>query len=300
MCGHLGKQTRKTRSIVPEDFVHQFNGEFSKIDFKQAPLLNIYNNGSFLNDREIPPAARAEILKKINKDPHIKMVVIESRPEFITEENVKEVKELLSNKHVEIAVGLELKNDLYRNLCLNKGFSTKTYSHAASIITRYVHLRSYVFLKPPFLTEGESIDEAVETIEYAFDQGNTTVSLEACTIQDYTLVKYLNEYGVYTTPWMWSIVEVVKRASAPGNKKLIVGLFQFYPSPCAIPYNCPRCSEKVMDAIRQYNSTLDAAVFDGLSCHCQQEWRNILTKKSEPFEKRLGTTISQLRNEIGV
>ncbi len=300
MCGHLGKQARKTQSIVPDDLINQFNGEFSKIDFREAPLLNLYNNGSFLNHREIPPAARVKILRKINAEPHIKMVVIESRPEFITEENVKEVKELLSNKYVEIAIGLELKNDFYRNLCLNKGFSGKIYSNAASIITRYLHLRSYVFLKPPFLTERESIDEAVETIDYAFDRGNTTVSLEACTIQDYTLVQYLKEYGLYTTPWMWSIIEVVKRASRPRNKKLIVGLFQFYPSPCVIPYNCPQCSEKVMDAIRQYNSTLDVAVFDGLSCHCQEEWRNILTQKSEPFEKRLEVAISQLRKGIGV
>jgi len=285
MCGHLAKQTRRDKAISIDDCLKQFEKEFGKIDFKEYPLLNLYNNGSFINDNEIPPEARREMLKKINTNPDIKMLVLETRPEFVTEEKVKEIKRLIPNKHIELAIGLEIKDDLYRTICLNKGFSLRQYNFAASIITKQLNLRTYVFLKPMFLTEKESIEQAIKTIEYVFAIGGTTVSLEACTIQDYTLVKYLYERGLYCTPWLWSIVEVVKRVKTPG--KLIVGLFQFFPSPSKVPHNCDKCNERVMETIRQYNRTLDRKVFDGLTCSCKNKWRTILEEKPLPFQERL-------------
>ena len=285
MCGHLAKQTRRDKSISVEDYLKQFEQEFEKIDFKKYPILNLYNNGSFINDNEIPAEARKGMLKKINENTDIKMLVLESRPEFVTEERIKEIKRLIPDRHVEIGVGLEIKNDFYRGICINKGFSLQRYNFAANIITKYLNLRTYVLLKPLFLTEKEGIEQAIETIEYAFARGTTTVSLEACTIQDYTLMKYLYEQGLYSTPWLWSIIEIVKNVKTPG--KLIVGLFKFFPSPSKFPNNCDRCNEKVMEAIIQYNRTLDTKIFNGITCECKKEWRKILREKPMPFEERL-------------
>lgn len=292
MCGHLAKQTRKDDTISVDNYLQQFEEEFEKIDFKKYPLLNLYNNGSFLNDNEIPPEARRQMLIKINANPYIKMLVLETRPEFVTDEKVKEIKKLVPDKHVEIAMGLELKNDFYRRLCINKGFSLRQFDSAVSIIVKHLNFRAYVLLKPPFLTEKESIEQAIETIEYVFASGGATVSLEACTIQDYTLVKYLHERGWYSTPWLWSIVEVIKRVKTSG--KLITGLFQFYPSPHTVPYNCDHCSEQVMEAIRQYNKTLDVNVLDKLTCECKEKWEEILKEKHLPFEKRLELIMAEI------
>jgi len=285
MCGHLAKQTRMDKSISVGDYLKQFEEEFEKIDFKMNPILNLYNNGSFINDNEIPPEARKGMLKKINKNPYIKMLVLETRPEFVTEEKVGEIRRLIPNKHVELGVGLEMKNDFLRGICINKGFSLKRFDSAARIITRHLNLRAYVLLKPLFLTEREGIENAIETIEYAFERGTTTVSLEACTIQDFTLMKYFYERGLYSPPWLWSILEVVKGVKRPG--KLIVGLFKFFPSPTAVPNNCDRCNEKVMEKIIQYNRTLDPKAFNRLTCECKKQWRTILGEKPLPFEERL-------------
>jgi radical SAM enzyme (TIGR01210 family) len=135
------------------------------------------------------------------------------------------------------------------------------------------------------VTVKEGIELATETVEYSFSVGATTVSLEACTIQDYTLMKYLYERGLYSPPWLWSIVEVVKRVKTPG--KLIVGLFKFFPSPSAVPNNCDQCNEKVMEAIIEYNRTLDRNVFNRITCKCKKEWRRMLKEKPLPFEERL-------------
>ncbi|MFD1905699.1 hypothetical protein ACFSQ7_19380 [Paenibacillus rhizoplanae] len=43
------------------------------------------------------------------------------------------------------------------------------------------------------MTEMEAIEQAVLAVEHSFRVGGTTVSLETCTIQDYTLVQVLSE-----------------------------------------------------------------------------------------------------------
>ena len=292
MCGHLAKQTRQSKRITAEEFIQQFRMELKKIDFSQYPLLNLYNNGSILNEEEIPPEALKEILKMINRQHNIKMLVLETRPEFVSEKKIKEIKHLVPDKHVEIAVGLEIKDDLLRTVCINKGFSLNQYQRAADIITRYLNLRTYVLLKPPFLTEKEAVDNAVETIKYAFAMGSNTVSLEACTIQDYTLVKYLADNGLYKTPWLWSILEVIKGAA--GHGKLVIGLFQFFPSPLKVPYNCHRCSSAFMETTRQYNRTLDVGIFDRLTCRCKTQWEKEIKKEHPTFQERLKNILCQL------
>ena len=298
MCGHLAKQTRTAETVTTTEYLQQFNEEFDKIDFKEFPLLNLYNNGSFFNDKEIAPEARIEILKRIGREKDVKMVVLETRPEFVTESNIKEVKKILPGKHVEIAIGLEIKDDLYRTVCINKGFTLRQYDQAAEIIVGNLHLRTYVLLKPPFLTEKESIDFAVEVIEYAFDRGSRTVSLEACTVQAFTLVDYLYESGLYNPPYLWSIIEVIKRVNVPVSQKLVVGLFQFYPSPSKTPFNCERCSEKFLDAMRSYNRTLDKRFFADLSCQCKEKWQETIEADAPSFEKRLETAAEKLNAAI--
>jgi radical SAM enzyme (TIGR01210 family) len=295
MCGHLAKQLRTQESIPEEDLLYQFEEEFMNIDFKKYPILNLYNNGSFLNDNEIPPRSRAEILKKIGRQKDIKMLVLETRPEFVTEDKIKEIKMLVPDKHVEVGVGLEMKNDLYRTICINKGFSLKQYDHAAQIITKYIYLRTYVLLKPIFLTERESIEHAVETIEHAMVSGSRTVSLEACTVQDYTLVACLYEQGVYQTPWLWSILEVIKRTNVKHKGKLVIGLFQFYPSPSKTPYNCKKCSDEVLEAICRYNRTLDRSHFDDLSCECKKKWEAVMAEEPPSFNERLKLAMNKLK-----
>jgi radical SAM enzyme (TIGR01210 family) len=248
----------------------------------------------------MPEESRREILKMIGRHPDIKMLVLETRPEFVSQETIKEIKRLVPDKHVEIAIGLEIKDDFLRRVCVNKGFSLQQYTRAAEIITRQLHLRTYILLKPPFLTEKEAVTHAIETILYAFAVGSETVSLEACTIQDYTLVQYLAHQGLYKTPWLWSILEVVKSSFKRkfNRGKLVIGLFQFFPSPQEVPYNCDKCSSRVMEAIRCYNRTLDLSAFNQLNCLCKKEWEDEIKRKYPSFEKRLEHIIGQLNNDL--
>jgi len=275
MCGHIAKQTRTAEPISAGSFVTQFTNAFSTVDFHDIPVLNIFNNGSFFNDHEIPTEARRAILRKINETKSIKKLLVECRPEYITQDVIRETAAIISDKELEIAIGLETADDVHRKIAVNKGFTMRQFTEAANTITgNNVSLRTYVLLKPPFLSEAEAISDAVESIKTAFSLGARTVSLEAVTVQKYTLVDYLNENGLYRVPWLWSMIEVVKQTAHLGN--VVVGLFAFYPSPDLVPNNCRSCNGRVMDALVAYNRTLNTAVFDGLDCTCRGKWRAAL------------------------
>ena len=286
MCGHLAKQTRSLTPLSADDLIGQFMGEFERIDFDDVPILNVYNNGSFFNENELPERARIRILKEISRVKALRMLIVESRPEFITEERMEQTKALLPDVRVEVAMGIETMDDLKRMLSVNKGFTTRQYDRAIQVIRKYeLHPRAYVLLKPPFFSEREGIEEAIRTTQYAFGAGAATVSLEACTCQEYTLVEYLVDSGLFRLPKLWSILEVAKKTHHLG--KLIIGMFQFYPSPKDVPYNCDKCSHDVLAGIRDYNRSLRTESFDGLDCDCRRAWQLELEKDQGTFEQRL-------------
>ncbi len=284
MCGHVAKQTRGDR-ISAEYYISEFDKLYKSLNFSDYPIVSLFNNGSFINDNEIECQAQEYILKKLNDNKDILVVIIETRPEFVNDKKIERIKNILSDKHLEIAMGLEIKDDDYRKYFLNKGFSLARFEFAANIICKYAHLRTYVLLKPPFLNEKESIDNAIKTIEYAFEVGSTTVSLEACTIQAYTLIEELFENGLYTPPYLWSIIDVLKNVR--NKKKLLVGMFQFYPLPHRVPYNCDKCSVAIVNKIKEYNRTMNEDVFDGLDCECKKKWYVELEEAPKSIEYKL-------------
>ncbi len=171
-------------------------------------------------------------------------------------------------------------------ISVNKGFTLKRYDQANQVIRKYsMHARSYVLLKPLFFSEKEGIEEAIHTIQHAFNSGASTVSLEGCTYQKYTLTEYLVDHELYQLPKLWSILDVVKRTHHLG--KLVTGLFQFYPSPEHVPYNCDRCSNQVLDAIKEYNRTMRVETFEGLDCGCKRDWEYELHHANGTFQDRL-------------
>jgi radical SAM enzyme (TIGR01210 family) len=296
MCGHLAKQTRSLAPLSADDLMSQFMGAFARIDFSRAPILNLYNNGSFFNEREIPGPARVRMLKEIHGNKSIRMLVVESRPEFITERMMEETRALVPDLHVEVAMGLEAMDDSKRMICVNKGFTVKAYDRAMQIIRRAgLHPRSYVLLKPPFFSEKEGVEEAIRTTEHAFNAGARTVSLEACTNQKYTLTEYLLESRLFHLAKLWSIVEVVKKTHRLGN--LIVGLFQFFPKPENVPYNCCKCSDRVLSALKEYNRTLQVEALEGLDCECKAGWEEELRVNQETFEHRLEAFRTKVRDD---
>ncbi len=299
MCGHLSGSAKGSK-VTDDKLKNQFEDAIANLDFSKYPMLCLYNGGSFLNEDEISPELRRYIFNRISGIKEIKTLIIESRKEHITDEVLDEIEELLPNTTVEIGVGLETVNDVVRNIVLNKGTNKEDYIALGQIFkNRRTKLLLYILIKSPFLTEYEAIEDSVSTIEFAREIGADIISLEAVSIQDQTFVSYLAGAGAYTTPWIWTVFEIIKRTY---QKDMIfrIGGFEFFPIPKEFTSNCPECNEEMLKIIQEFNKSNNIEVLKDAVCknECNKEWEQELqTRNSDNIYTRIVEAIEKIDSQ---
>jgi radical SAM enzyme (TIGR01210 family) len=278
MCGfgqklvEVHQKYRGLSRISANDFVGLYSMA-EMLSAKQQPkLLYIYNGGSFLNENEIPLQAQLAITKAVSQHSTIRLLFVESRPEFINSLSLVRLTDELRGKTLEIGIGLEAVTDLVRDKMIHKGFTCADYERAVKDCKKQgVKVLTYVFLKPMGLTEAEAINEAVRTIKYAFEIGTDEVSLSCAFIQQDTPMHQVYLAGKFKPPWLWSIIEVIKQTAEFGPVR--IGSFNDEPPPIAKPQNCTVCSYLVEKAIDRYNLSRNLSKIENLSCQCRKEWQ---------------------------
>jgi len=120
-------------------------------------MVKIFTSGSFPDPAEMPPAAGLEILRRLDADPDVTKVLLETRPEFVTSEAMADCRQAICKK-LEVAIGVETSNDRIRLDCINKGFLFEDFVRASRIAHQHdTTVKAYLLLKPPFLSEGVAI-----------------------------------------------------------------------------------------------------------------------------------------------
>jgi len=298
-CGFLDVTTRG-ETVTAEQYVRQLTLILDQHDFAKENIreLNLYNAGSFFNDAEISREARIEILSTINKNKFIKYLLVDSHARDIGPNKIKEAKEVLTDTIFEVGIGLESKNSYVRNVCINKNLNLSSFEKAVNILKNAnARLVVYLLFKPIFLTEKEAIEDAIATVQYVFDLSAkmeilTRISLEPVAVQGMSLLPKLYRKGFYKPPWLWSIVEVLKRTA--GSGEIRVGVPEEEPYIFARSENqeisgrrCP-CNQELARLIEEYNRTLNVEVFNGIqACKCKDLWVDEINKQYPPLEQRV-------------
>lgn len=278
-CGFWDVTTFGSK-IRDEDYIQQVENVIKdvKLDFSQYPIVCMYNDGSMLEESEISLNVVLGLCRKLAARDHVKRIVIEAKVVDITRKKVSQLREAVGSKEFEIAVGFESANELVRDHCINKNFERQQFETNYHLLKEYgITLIPLVMVKPPFLTESQAIEDVVNTFEYLEPFKLQRIDLELATIEKNTLVHELWECGMYTTPRLWSVIEILKRKEESGLKTPI---FLSPPNYTATAYdyslNCPACSDQVIEAIKEYNRKWDNSVFDSLECSCKEEWQKSL------------------------
>lgn len=268
MCGYASEGAPATAG----DLVSQFEKAMQRAS-PDVRVVKIYTSGSFLDPREMPESARDEILRRLGAS-GVRRLVIESRPEHITAERVEWC---LSQIETEFAIGLETANDLIREHLIRKGFSFRDFVAASEIIHDLGgRVKAYLLQKPPLLTEGEAMRDAIFSARAARRHADV-LSLNLCNVQRNTLVERLWERKEYRPPWLWSALEVLKSVPGPvvcdpvgaGTRRG--------------PHNCGKCDSSVAEAIRNHALGQDIGVFDHLDCECRAAWRDLMDLEEQAF-----------------
>ena len=264
--------------IENSKIIELFEMEMNKWDYKEdyengdKIAIKLFASGSFLNPEEVPKEARDYVLKKLADSEEISEIIVESRPEYVKEEVLDEIFDIIGDKLFEISIGLETSNEETRLNKINKGFNNKTFEKAIGIIKEYknkhnVKSKAYIFVKPILTSEQEAIDEAIETANYCESIGVDRVSCCPATIHRGTLIERLWRRGSYQPPWIWSTVEVINTIRRNVKIPALMDTSGF--GSRRGPYNCKKCNKELKHKIIDSNFDQSQIEHD---CDCKKQW----------------------------
>jgi len=265
MCGYFNDSM--WQDVSNDDLLTQFYTAMN--NYSGQKFVKIFTSGSFLDDKEINPKVRKEILRTLSVTAD--KISIESRPEYVKDKTLKEIKSVIGLKKFEIGIGLETSSDYVRKNCLNKGFKFDDYKKAANNVKEQnIDLKTYVLIKPPFLTEKESIEDAIKTVEM-IKNITDCISFNPTNVQRNTYVNYLWNRGQYRSAWLFSVVKILKE-SKKISKNLRIKCDIAGGGTIRGAHNCKSCDHKFLDAIAEFSLSQNLNVFNGLDCECKEKW----------------------------
>ncbi len=266
-CTMCGYNIESQENIGAQDLLAQFDKAFA--DMEDVSFLKVYTSGSFLDEREVPADVRNHVLAWCSD--RSARLLFESRTEFVTDEMISAVTGI--HDDLEIAIGLESSNDKVLKYAINKNMTVADYDTAADSIKKAgAKLRSYVLLKPPFLTEAEAIEDTIATAKHAALKSDT-ISINPVNIQRGTLVERLWKSWAYRAPWLWSVVEVLN-SCADIERNIVCDPTGGGKERGA--HNCGGCDSAILDSIKEYSVSQKRRRIDGSGCSCKDLWEGIV------------------------
>ncbi len=269
MCGYASEGAPATE----EDLMAQFRAATKDLSSEDR-VVKIYTSGSFLDPVEVSESVRTQILDGLAAA-GVEKLVVESRPEYVTLELVEDS---VSRIRTEVGMGLETSSDLVREHSIRKGFSFEDFRAAAKVVhAAGGSVKTYLLLKPLFLSEGVAISDALRSARDAAPHSDV-LSLNLANIQRGTLMEKMWMQGDYRPPWLWSAVEVLKNVTS----------IPIICDPVAAgarrgPSNCGRCDEAIAEAIREHALSQDVGVFEDLDCGCRAAWEKVVELEDYSF-----------------
>ncbi|MBU0497218.1 MAG: archaeosine biosynthesis radical SAM protein RaSEA [Candidatus Thermoplasmatota archaeon] len=264
MCGYFTDSAPD--SLTTKDIETQVHQAMQR--YHGEPVLKIFTSGSFFDTKEISRSLQQKILSLCATQ--AKKIVFESRPEYITKASIDLLTPFLKKTEIEVGIGLETANDLIREHAINKGFSYDDYLTAAtSLQNNNIGVKTYVFVKPLFLTEKDAINDALNTVE-TVKNISTTISFNPANIQRHTVMEYFWRRQYYRPPWLWSILEILSESKQKTTTRLqcdIVGGGSHRGA-----HNCPACDKEILEKIRTLSLTQHTDKISSLSCNCKKIW----------------------------
>ena len=266
-CTMCGYSSASGSGITSDDLMKQLDQMLHKYDGE--PFVKIYTSGSFLDVNEVPEEVRSAILDAFKG---CERILFESRPEYVTDEVLRTLP-----KNTTIALGLESSNSEILSVSIRKGFTPEE-SKAAGLRIKKAGLkvRTYLLLKPLYLTEREAIEDAVSSVMFAGDFSDE-ISVNPVNVQKHTFTERIWKKGDYRPPWIWSLIEVMRRCSGTVAARLMSS-----PSGGGTQrgvHNCGECDSNALNAVERFSFSQNIKDLD-VDCGCRSRWISVMAAET--------------------
>lgn len=262
--------TRKFHPIEdPELFIIN---EIENHKHRSIGCICFYTAGSSLDITEIDDRNLEAILIRMKNCLNPSKIVLESHPAFIDGKRLARYIYLLENTNLEIVMPLEttVKNTREH---IGKKFSNRYYeAKMKEVKDSGSKCAVSLLLKPPGLTEAESIREIDLSIRWVSKLGADRIIIEPMVVYPKTRLAQLFYEGKYRTAWLWTILHLCEKYLHE-EKVELGGEFE-YPIPISRPYNCMLCSNRVNIVLKRYQKRRSLEGSREIGCPCKKEWQN--------------------------
>ncbi|MEM8608036.1 MAG: radical SAM protein [Myxococcota bacterium] len=143
-----------------------------QIDYALARLpkakhVKLYNSGNFFDRKAVPVADHQAIAERVRG---FETVIVENHPKLCGPAVVR-FRDLIAPARLEVALGLETIHPEVMPR-LNKRMTLADYERAVGYLrTNDIDVRTFILLRPPWLSEAEGVEWAVKSVAYAFEVG---------------------------------------------------------------------------------------------------------------------------------
>lgn len=269
--------------ISAEEMIKSVQDAISKISFEpQMLIINV--SGSFFDELEVPREVRRkiyEILSKFKKT----IFVFETHANTINDQTLNECLSYFTPNQINVEIGLETASSWIRKYCCNKKIENLNVVNAIKCICEHkINAIANIMIGIPFLSTKEAINDAVESIDWAFKNGVDRCVLFPINIKPWTLAYWMEASGLYRQPSLWALVEVLLRIDSTYLHKTELSWYKKHPHqhplyefPIQRPYTCDKCYPVVTELLDKYflgdvDRRLILLELQSVSCKCKDDF----------------------------
>jgi radical SAM enzyme (TIGR01210 family) len=236
--------------------------DFALERLPEAQHVKLYNSGNFFDAKAIPKDDWPALVDRVRG---FKSVIVENHPKLCGD-GCFEFRDMLAAHDVELEIALGLETVHPEVLPrLNKQMTVDDFSRAATRLrSEGIRLRTFILLRPPFLTEEEGIEWAMRSIEFAFQAGVSCCSVVS-TRAGNGIMERLESDGMFASPKLPSMEVVQERGLELGVGRVFMDTWD------ALKFaTCSECAERRIQRIADMN--LSQQVAPRIKCEqCQTD-----------------------------
>jgi radical SAM enzyme (TIGR01210 family) len=267
--------------VSAKNYVEQIRSTIESND--PCEMLCIYNDGSFFSSHELPMEARQQIYRLV-RESGCRYLMVESLPVFITRSVLNEARTFLKDVRLAVGVGIQSFDEEIRRLCIASPVQMDDFLNAHHLLRKFnCDTKTYLLLKPPFLTEDEAIADCISSAHQLNELLADDITICPTRVAHNTVVSRLYELGAYVPPALMSVVDVLRAIPVGCNARVSVFNVHSSDMQAAPPLTCDGCRERTLNALLAYNIDPSTAHLENLHCAqcrakaraCDGHWRNL-------------------------